>query len=68
VPKKLTGYADLLLMAIHAEAVARNAYQADAYAVAGSDAFAEVALERTLAAAHELSLMAAKIREARRGS
>lgn len=65
---KLLGYADLHVLAIAAEGVARNAYQADAYAVAGSEAFAEVSMERALAAADQVAAFAAKIREARNAS
>lgn len=65
---KLLGYADLHVLAIAADGVARNAYQADAYAVAGSEAFAEMSMRRALAAADQVAEIAAKIREARNAS
>lgn len=61
----MKGYDSLFLLALAAENVVRQSYQADAYGVAGSKAFGEVSMERALAAADEVTRTAKAIREVR---
>lgn len=63
----MNGYQHLITLALAGENVARQAYQADAYGVAGSKAFGEVSLERALAAADQVTAIASEIRM-KRGS
>lgn len=58
------GFVHLFELALKAENVARQAYQADAYCVAGSDSKAKAAIMRALAAADDITEVAKAIREA----
>lgn len=64
----MKGYQHLFELAFAAENVARQSYQSDAYASAASKVYAELTMERALAAADQVSEIAAKIREARHAS
>lgn len=63
--KKLYGYADLYALSLAAQGLSTNGFQADAYAFAGSDAFAETAMERVLFGGKQISELLANIRQAR---
>ena len=64
----MKGYQHLFELALAAENVARQSYQGDAYASAASKVYAELTMERALAAADQVAEIAAKIREARHAS
>lgn len=59
----MKGYQHLFTLALAAENIARQAYQADAYGVANHP-FANMALERALAAADQVTAIASEIRMA----
>lgn len=61
----MNGYEHLFTLALKAENVARQSYQADAYHVAGSVSFAEASVLRALAAADEVEAAARATRTAR---
>lgn len=59
----MKGYQHLFTLALAAENIARQAYQADAYQTANHP-FANMALERALAAADQVTAIASEIRMA----
>lgn len=61
----MKGAEHLFVLALKAENVVRQAYQADAYVAANSQAFATLALERALAAAEEVAEVAKAMRAMR---
>lgn len=61
----MKGAEHLFVLALKAENVVRQAYQADAYVAANSQAFATLAMERALRAAEEVAEIAKAMRSIR---
>lgn len=61
----IKGFEHLFTLGVVSETIARNAYRADAFSVAGDDGLADFAAKRALEAFKEVEACASMLREAR---